>query len=268
MSIDKLKEPSKTALFKGWTSISGSIISDRFDLRGPGFCYSTACSGGLTGIGESMWRIKTGEADAMLIITGDAIDELSVCTLAKVISSEAKPFDVNRNGFVFAEGACAIFVEAAELAEARGVKPYAEVVGYACNTEARETSPRDYGAQIEEAVKRATKGQQVDLVYAHANGTKNDIVEARTLERMFSSVAVTSIKGSVGHAQGAIGTMNLAFAAASLRHNMIPGIVGLEKPIDAKVNFVRKLRRQEVERVLCNSSGLGGVNASVMLKKP
>jgi 3-oxoacyl-[acyl-carrier-protein] synthase II len=260
------KPQDKAVLLKAWTSIAGSAIADAFDLRGPGYNLQTACSGGLNGVGEAMWRIKSGEVDGMLVVAGDIVNPVSVRSMKKVVSTTARPFDVNRNGFVFGEGAGALWLEGADVAESRGAAIYAEVCGYACNSEAKESSPDSYGTLIEEGMKRASKGP-VDLVYAHANGTKNDAVEARTLERMFKSVAVTSVKGQVGQAQGAIGAFSVAFACATLSQGIIPAIANLNEPLEADLDFVRKLRRQDVQSVLINSFGLGGANATIVLKR-
>lgn len=263
---DFSKQSNRASILQSWPSLAGSAISNAFDFKGPGFCFNTGASGGLTSIGEAMWRIKTGEADAMLVVAGDVVNQLALSSMKLHSCVEASPFDVDRKGFMFGEGAGALMLEAADLAEARGADVYAEIVGYACRPGLGPELSDDYNPLMEETFRRTSPGP-VDLVYANACGLRADSVEARVLERLYKTAAVTSVKGQVGQVLGAAGAFNAAFAAASIKKGIVPAIVNLSKPEPADLDFVRRLRRQDVQSALVNSFDLGGVTASIMLQK-
>ncbi len=269
-------------------SVSGTTAI-HFGLKGPNFDPVSACSSSAHAIGEAAWIIRRGDADLMLaggaeacitrlIVSGfNALTALSCITPPE---AACRPFDRHREGFVIAEGACALVLEELEHALQRGAPILAEVAGYGTSCDATHiTAPDPSGAGLIYAVRRALDGAkltpaQVGAVYAHGTGTiANDLVEAKALNSVFgeslSEVRVSAVKSMIGHALSASAALGTAAAVKTLQTGSLPPTINCTEPDPAcPLNLTTQgAVRTETGAVLVDSLGFGGHNAALIIKR-
>jgi 3-oxoacyl-[acyl-carrier-protein] synthase II len=272
------------------TNLAAGQISMRFGARGPNSCVTTACAAGTHAIGDSFKIIQRGDADAMIAGGSEsAITPLTIAGFAnmKALSSRndtpqkaSRPFDVERDGFVIAEGAGIVVLEELEVALARRAKIYAEVTGYGMTADAYHmTAPDPEGRGVVNCMRMALRDagigpEAVNYINAHGTSTPyNDKHETSAIKQVFGEhahqLAVSSTKSMTGHLLGAAGGIEAAFCALALSEGIIPPTINYEHPdpecdLDYVPNHARHI---DLENVLSNSFGFGGTNACIVLKK-
>jgi 3-oxoacyl-[acyl-carrier-protein] synthase II len=272
------------------TNLAAGQISMRFGARGPNSCVTTACAAGTHAIGDSFKIIQRGDADAMIAGGSEsAITPLTIAGFAnmKALSSRndtpqkaSRPFDVERDGFVIAEGAGIVVLEELEVALARRAKIYAEVTGYGMTADAYHmTAPDPEGRGVVNCMRMALRDagiapEAVNYINAHGTSTPyNDKHETSAIKHVFGEhahqLAVSSTKSMTGHLLGAAGGVEAAFCALALSEGIIPPTINYEHPdpecdLDYVPNHARHI---DLENVLSNSFGFGGTNACIVLKK-
>ena len=191
-------------------------------------------------------------------------------------SSIPRPFDAARDGLALGEGAAFLVVESADAAAARGAKVWAEISGYAAATDVHHlTQPHPDGdaalATMTAACAMAgVEPAQIDYLNSHGTGTPlNDVAEARAIERWagdaVAGVKVSSTKSAIGHLLGGAGAVESAICLMALAGQWLPPNVNVRE-VDPAVRFdlVREPREAEIVRVLTNSFGFGGANATLV----
>lgn len=271
------------------SNMAAAVISIRFGALGPSLSPVTACSIGNTAIGEAMRVIRSGLADVILAGgTEAAITEISMASFgnATALSTRndepwqaSRPFDAGRDGFVMAEGAGILVLEALSHALRRNARIYAEVIGYGSSSDAYHmvaTHPEGRGAY--QAMKMALAEanlypEQVDVISAHATSTDiGDISETRAIKKLFGEhayrIPVTANKSMTGHMFGAAGGVEAIALVKSMQEGIIPPTINLKHPdLDCDLDYVPNVaRRAEVNIGLSNSFGFGGHNAVIALK--
>jgi 3-oxoacyl-[acyl-carrier-protein] synthase II len=272
------------------TNLAAGQISMRFGARGPNSCVTTACAAGTHAIGDSFKIIQRGDADAMIAGGSEsAITPLTIAGFAnmKALSSRndspqkaSRPFDVERDGFVIAEGAGIVVLEELKVALARRAKIYAEVIGYGMTADAYHmTAPDPEGRGVVNCMQVALRDagiapEAVNYINAHGTSTPyNDKHETRAIKHVFGEhvhqLAVSSTKSMTGHLLGAAGGVEAAFCALALSEGIIPPTINYEHPdpecdLDYVPNHARHI---DLENVISNSFGFGGTNACIVLKK-
>ena len=272
------------------TNLAAGQISMRFGARGPNSCVTTACAAGTHAIGDSFKIIQRGDADAMIAGGSEsAITPLTIAGFAnmKALSSRndtpqkaSRPFDVERDGFVIAEGAGIVVLEELEVALARRAKIYAEVTGYGMTADAYHmTAPDPEGRGVVNCMRVALRDagiapEAVNYINAHGTSTPyNDKHETSAIKHVFGEhvhqLAVSSTKSMTGHLLGAAGGVEAAFCALALSEGIIPPTINYEHPdpecdLDYVPNHARHI---DLENVISNSFGFGGTNACIVLKK-
>ena len=272
------------------TNLAAGQISMRFGARGPNSCVTTACAAGTHAIGDSFKIIQRGDADAMIAGGSEsAITPLTIAGFAnmKALSSRndtpqkaSRPFDVERDGFVIAEGAGIVVLEELEVALARRAKIYAEVTGYGMTADAYHmTAPDPEGRGVVNCMRVALRDAGIApeaVTYINAHGTStpyNDKHETSAIKHLFGEhvhqLAVSSTKSMTGHLLGAAGGVEAAFCALALSEGIIPPTINYEYPdpecdLDYVPNHARHI---DLENVISNSFGFGGTNACIVLKK-
>jgi 3-oxoacyl-[acyl-carrier-protein] synthase II len=267
---------------------ASSNISIEFGLSGPCLAYGNSCAAGMIAIGEAARLIGDGRATVML--AGGAEAPLAPLTfgafsLIKVLSTRnddpataSRPFDRDRDGFVMAEGSCVLVLEDAEYAAARGALVYAEIDGFATTNDAYHmTAPHPDGTFAGRAICQALAdaglpAEELGYVNAHGSSTVlNDTTECKAIRialgRHAERVAVSGTKGLHGHALGATGAMETAICAMALQRGMLPGTANLQH-LDPACDLdliPPEGRAEQVEHLVTNAFGFGGVNASVVL---
>ncbi len=226
-----------------------TVLADVHGLGGPVHAVTTACSAANQAMGMAFRSVRRGEAD--WIVTGGTDGMVNPMGLVFFVllgasanadedpAGACKPFDRKRTGVVLSEGAGAAVLEELEHARARGAHIYAEVVGYGASLDAyRTTAPwRDgRGAASAMAASLHDAGLDpgdVDYVCAHGTGTKrNDPAEATAIRTVFGShadhLAVSSLKGALGHLLSGAGGVAFAVAALATERDRVPPTANLD----------------------------------------
>lgn len=251
----------------------------------------TACSTGITAIGESYLFIKGDIADVM--ITGGAEAAVAMLGVAGFCSMRAlstsyndtpekasRPFDLNRDGFVMGDGAGFLILEERTHAEKRGARIYAEIVGYALTSDAYHiTAPDPCGAGAAEAMRLCLKNARLapnEIEYINAHGTStpyNDKTETKAIKEVFGDsakkVPVSSTKSMHGHALGAAGGIESVVCLLAMRDGIIPPTINYETPDpDCDLDYVPNTpRKKEIRTVMNNAFAFGGHNAILIFKE-
>ncbi len=265
-------------------------IAIQTGAKGPNTCTVTACASGTHSIGEAFRVVARGNADA--ILAGGAEAAITPLGLAGFVAARAlstrndqpskasRPFDRDRDGFVMAEGACVLLLEALDHAQSRGAFIYGEVAGYGASGDAYHmTSPAPQGEGAQRAMQEALidAGLTVeDVSYINAHGTStqyNDKYETEAIKAVFGDrayqVPISSTKSLLGHLLGAAGAVESAVCLLALRDQTIPGTYNYETPDeDCDLDYVPNASRSlSLDAVLSNSFGFGGHNAVVAFRR-
>ena len=265
-------------------------VSIHLGLRGPALASVAACASGLYSFMEAKQMLDSGRADVVLAGgTEAALHPLPIAALAnmKALSRNnddpegaSRPFDLNRDGFVFGEGAVVLVIESEERAKARGVRVYAELMGGGLSCDAFHiTAPREDGTGAQEAMAEAlaAAGMQptdIDYIAAHGTGTPlNDVAETVAIKLAFGDharkLAISSPKSMVGHLLGAAGAVGAAAAVLAIYNDLVPPTINLETPDpQCDLDYVpNKARKMTVRAAAANGFGFGGQNGSVIFRK-
>jgi 3-oxoacyl-[acyl-carrier-protein] synthase II len=269
---------------------SSGKVSMHFGLRGPNFSIATACATGNNCIGEAAEIIRRGQAKIMLAgSTEAAVVPVTMASFNNMTAlsrridepeKASRPFDIDRDGFVTAEGAAVLVLEELEHAKARAAKIYAEFLGYGHTSDAYHvTAPLENGEGAAEAMKFALENARLnpeDLGYINAHGTStplNDKSETLAMKRALGEVAyeipVSSTKSVTGHMLGAAGSVEAVFSIMAMCNNFIPPTINLDNP-DPECDLFYTPNvgiEREVNAVMSNSFGFGGHNAVVIFGK-
>ncbi len=265
-------------------------IAIDYDLRGPNMAVVTACATGGNSLGEAFEMIVRGDADAIIAGGAEAaVNPLIIggFNVMKVLSENnddpagaCKPFDLNRDGFVMSEGSVVMVLEELEHAKQRGATILAEFIGYGTSVDAYHmaASPDDAAGAIlavERAIKRAgIEPDEIDYVNVHGTGTQmNDKAETKILKTVMGEHAydtqISSTKSMTGHMFGAAGAIEAMVCVKTITDGIIPPTINYETPdpecdLDYTPNTARKA---DINIAMSNSFGLGGHNATVIVKK-
>ena len=276
------------AVFGGAASCNMAI---EFGMYGPNSTNAMSCASGAMAIGEGFRAVRDGYADIML--AGGAEAPLApLCfgafALIRAMSTRnddpahaSRPFDRDRDGFVMGEGSAVLVLEERDRALARGAHVYAEVAGYGTSNDGHHmTAPRPDGTQAARCMRMALADADaapadVDYVNAHGSSTPlNDPTETLALREVLGEhayrIPVSGTKGYYGHALGASGAFEAAISALVIEESWVPPTVNLETPDPAcDLDHVPGTgRAMPVRTVLSNSFGFGGINASLVLRRP
>ncbi|EPJ50041.1 MAG: beta-ketoacyl synthase [Osedax symbiont Rs2] len=272
-------------------NLAAGNVSIKYGLKGPIGTPVTACAAGIQAIGDGMRLIRSGEANIALVGGTEAcIDPLSLAgfgalkalsTANETPAKASRPFDQNRDGFVMGEGAGLLVIESLEHALARNATPLVEIVGYGTSADAYHlTSGPENGEGAARAIQSALNMAQLqpnDIGYVNAHATSTpvgDIGEINALRRVFCehlvSIPISATKSATGHLLGAAGGVESIFSAQAILTHKLPPTLNLHA-VDAPMSDLDLIplqaRNAQVEHVLCNGFGFGGVNAALVLKR-
>ncbi len=262
-------------------------VSIMHKLTGTSPCIANACATGLYALIYATKDIVLGDFDVVIAGGSEAIlTEIAASSFAnmKALSRRnddpkkaCRPFDKNRDGFVIGEGGGVLVLESLEYALARNAKIYAEIVGYATNTDAYHITAPDPNARM---VKKAIcdsmgmagfEPKDVDYINAHGTSTPlNDKSEATAIHEVFGDykVPISSTKSMIGHLIGAAGAVEAVACALAIKNQIIPPTINYETPDPAMdVNVISEPTHADLNVVMNNSFGFGGHNAVMVLKK-
>jgi 3-oxoacyl-[acyl-carrier-protein] synthase II len=265
-------------------------VSTLFGAKGVNIATATACASATNSIGSALRAIQYGDADVML--TGGSEAALTPMGLAGFQNMRAlsfrsdapqqasRPFDVDRDGFVLAEGAGVVVLEELEHARRRGARIYGELKGYGASGDAGHiTQPDEEGLGASRAMTMALRDAELDtdaIDYINAHGTSTplgDAAETAAVKRVFGPhakrLALSSTKSQLGHTLGASGGIELVVCALSLDRDVIAPTINLDTPDPAcDLDYTPKVAREARLRVtMSNNFGFGGHNASLILSR-
>ena len=300
--IATIEEQTEKLLTKGADRVSpmtiprlmlnaaGGNLSIRYGLRGPNYTVATACASATNALGDALKTIQYDDAD--IVVSGGTeagITPMGISAFAnmKALSMRndapakaSRPFDLDRDGFVMAEGAGIVVLEELEHAKARGARIYAELVGFGCSGDGGHiTSPDPEGRGAARAMQNALTDagispDKIDYINAHGTSTPpGDKAETIAIKSVYGDhaykLAVSSTKSSLGHSLGASGGIELIACIKAIQEGVIPPTINLEKPDPAcDLDYTpNEARRRKVSYAMSNSFGFGGHNACVIAKE-
>jgi beta-ketoacyl-acyl-carrier-protein synthase II len=301
--LDVYEEHNKVYRARGYSrvnpfSLPGTIpnmpafaIGRQFQCLGPNFTITTACATSTQALGEACELIRRDAAD--IVVSGGTEAMIREVAIVGFIAMRAlttsfndnpeqasRPFDLNREGFVFSEGAGVLIVEELDHARARGAHIYAEIIGHAASSDGfHMAAPDPDGAGPARAMDWAlddAKLNPADIDYINAHGTStflNDSTETRAIKKVFGDhaykIPISSTKSMFGHAMGASGAIEAIVCAQVIQHGWLPPTINYETPDpECDLDYVPNQPRQvSVNTTLSNSFGLGGQNACLILKR-
>ncbi len=270
--------------------IAAGIVSMRLQAKGPNYATVSACASSAHAIGDAFRIIQYGDADVMFAGGSEAaVTPMAIGGFANMgalstrndsPATASRPFDKDRDGFVMGEGAGVVVLEELEHARRRGARIYGEIVGYRATGDAYHLTGQP---EAHEGLQRAMRGAlndaglapaDVDYINAHGTSTPlNDPNESKGIQAVFGDhahvLSISSTKSATGHMLGAAGSVEFIACALAMRDNMVPPTINYSTPdpecvLDYTPNAPRA---RAVNVAISNSSGFGGHNVSIALRR-
>jgi 3-oxoacyl-[acyl-carrier-protein] synthase II len=275
-------------------ALSGSMaacqISMKYCISGPVITQVAACASSVIAFIDGLRMIQSGEVDVALVggtegsllpIAFAALSNMGALSHRNDDPTRAsRPFDRDRDGFVFGEGAACVVLESAEHAMARGARILCEVAGGGMTADAFHISaPEPTGRGATAAMTKALRNadvapDEVDYIVAHGTSTPlNDVTETRAIKAAFGAhaykVAISSPKSMVGHLLGAAGAVSGLAAIGAIRDGVMPPTANLTNPDpECDLDYIPNVKRaKKVDTAIINGFGFGGQNAVVVFRR-
>lgn len=269
---------------------AASMIALQLGIRGPNMAVVSACASGTNALGEAVEIIRRGAADVILsggteaVIVPIAMAGLGVMTALTSQNEEpekaSRPFDKNRSGFVMGEGAGVLVLESIEHALARRAHIFGEIRGYGTTNDAFHISaPAENGIGAALCMQLALEDagltiNEIGYINAHGTSTQlNDKSETAAIKTVFGEhayrIPVSSTKSMTGHLLGAAGAVEAVICVKVLEDSIIPPTINYETPDpECDLDYVPNIARHvKVDRIMSNSFGFGGHNASIIISR-
>ena len=272
---------------KSTASAASMHVGMMLGAKGPNSAVNSLCASGTDAIGTATNFIRLGYADVMIAGGSDAslepvgmagIDILGALSHESDPSKACRPFDLNRNGFVYAEGAGLVVLESYEHARKRGASILAEIAGAGWSFDAHDATapaPESEAYAMRTALQNArAKIEEVDYINAHGTSTKmNDACETKAIKIVFGEraykIPISSTKSMIGHSITAAGAIETVASILIMNKGVIHPTINYETPDpECDLDYVPNVARQaQVNVCLNNSFGLGGENCCLVLKR-
>jgi len=270
------------------TQTMGSTVSaclaTAFKIKGINYSISSACSTSAHCIGNAMEQIQLGKQDIIFAGGGEEEHWTMSCLFDAMgaLSSKyndtpelaSRAYDRDRDGFVIAGGGGMLVLEELEHAKARGAKIYAEIVGYGATSDGAEmVAPSGEGAVRAMQLASANLNGNIDYINAHGTSTPaGDMVELAAMRTTFGEniPSISSTKSLSGHSLGAAGVQEAIYCLLMLQNNFIAGSANIHQLDEAAKGLPiieKTIEGRELNRVMSNSFGFGGTNASLVFQR-
>lgn len=265
-------------------STASACLATPFKIKGVNYSISSACATSAHCVGNAMELIQLGKQDIVfagggeeehwtLTVLFDAMGALST-KYNDTPEKASRAYDADRDGFIIAGGGGCLVIEELEHAKARGAKIYAELVGYGATSDGYDmVAPSGEGAA--RCMRQALNGLEGDLDYINAHGTSTpvgDVAELKAINEVFgdNTPAISSTKSLTGHSLGATGVQEAIYSLMMMENDFIAASANIDT-LDEKaegMNIVTE-RKDNVtlNRVMSNSFGFGGTNASLVFDR-
>jgi 3-oxoacyl-[acyl-carrier-protein] synthase II len=300
--IRAVADENEVLVTKGWERVGPMMVplmipnmascqvSMTYGIKGPVVTSTAACAAGVYSLFESLHFLRRGDVAA--VVTGgteSAILPLAFISMARTGAlsrrnddpqTASRPFDRDRDGFVFGEGAGVLVLETLEHAQARGARIYAELCGGSITGDAFHVSaPEPSGESARRAIVKAIEDadlrpDEIDYVCAHGTGTPlNDSTETKALKLALGEhayrIPVSSVKSMIGHLLGAAGALSAVAAVKALETGCIPPTINQFTPDpECDLDYVPwKPRKRAIRNAMVNGFGFGGQNSVAVFKK-
>lgn len=274
------------------SDLAAGHISIKYGFMGPNYCVVSACASSNNAMIDALNLVRWGKAD--MIVTGGSEAPIIIPSVGGFCSMQAlstrnddpqhasRPFDVDRDGFVIAEGAGALIFEEYEHAKARGAKIYCEVAGGGMSADAHHiTAPLPDGKGAMLSMRNALEDAELsvdDVDYLNAHGTSThlgDLAELTAIKGLFGEHAyemnISSTKSMTGHLLGATAAVEALACVFAITHGAVPPTINVENldpEIDSKLNLtLGKAQKRDVKVAMSNTFGFGGHNSTIVFRK-
>lgn len=256
-----------------------------FGTTGRIITTSSACTSGSQGLGYAFETIQSGKQLAMLAGGAEELDATQAAVFDTLFATSLKndnpdqtprPFDVQRDGLVLGEGACTFVLEELEHAQKRGARIYAELIGFASNSDGTHvTHPNP--ATMAQAMRMAMDDagvmpEQIGYINAHGTATdQGDIAESQATHQLFGNrVPVSTLKGYMGHTLGACGALEAWMTIEMMREGWFVANANLTEPDTRCVALdyiMAQPRALQTDVVMSNNFAFGGINTSLIFRR-
>ncbi len=265
-------------------STTSACLATPFKIKGVNYSISSACATSAHCIGVAVEQIQLGKQDVVFAGGGeeehwtltalfDAMGALST-KYNETPGQASRAYDANRDGFVIAGGGGCLVIEEYEHAKARGAKIYAEIVGYGATSDGYDmVAPSGEGAIRCMKQALATVDGEIDYINSHGTSTPvGDLAELKAIKATFGDKipTISSTKSLTGHSLGATGVQEAIYSLLMMKNDFICASANIETLDEEAVGMPIALKRQDnvkLNRVMSNSFGFGGTNATLVFQK-
>lgn len=271
-------------------NMASGVVAIDIGAKGPNLAPTSACAASAHAIGEAALMIRYGRADVMIAGGSEApITRMGVAGFNAMGALSrrndaperaSRPFDLERDGFVLAEGGAVLVLEELEHAMDRGATILGEVIGYGSTDDANHmVQPAPEGAGAARAMGLALQDAGIapqDVGYINAHGTStqlNERLETAAMKHAFGEhaarVAISSTKSMTGHLLGAAGSLEAVITLRALATGVLPPTINQEVPDpDCDLDYIpNEAREADVAIAMSNSMGFGGHNVSLVFRR-
>lgn len=285
------KRANPLSVINALPNMPSHYVSRIMGALGPLITPSVACATGIQAVGEAKDLIQLGKCDIAIAGAIDAVMFdyiLAGFSATRALTRDfndkpaeaSRPFDKNRSGFVLGEGGAVFIVESLEHALKRDARIYAEVMGYASSSDAYHVAaPNPDGSGAQRAMRWALDDSSInpeDIQYINAHGSSteaNDRIETLAVKQVFGenayNIPVSSTKSMIGHAMAGCGALELSACLMTLKDKVIHPTINYEvSDPNCDLDYVPNIARDapNITTVMSNSFGLGGQNASIVIR--
>ena len=271
------------AVPKAMSSTASATLATPFKIHGVNYSISSACATSNHCIGNAYEIIQLGKQDVMFAGGSEDLD-WSMSNLFDAMgamsskfndtpSVASRAYDVNRDGFVTAGGACGVVMEELEHAKARGATIYGEIVGYGATSDGHDmVAPSGEGAERCMKMAIQTVDGPVDYINTHGTSTPvGDEKEMSAIRAVFGDKQphISSTKSLTGHSLGATGVQESIYSLLMMNNSFVCESAHIEEldPAFADMNIARDRVDGDVNVALTNSFGFGGTNATLVFQR-
>ena len=279
-----LKRIGPYRVTKAMGSTVSACLATSFGVKGINYSISSACATSAHCIGSGMEQIQLGKQDIVIAGGGEAehwgmtslFDAMGALSTKYNETPEvaSRAYDKDRDGFVIAGGGGTLILEEKEHAIKRGARIYAALTGYGATSDGEDmVSPSgEGGKRCMEIALKMTKSSKVDYINAHGTSTPaGDITELNAINLVFGEdlPMISSTKSLSGHSLGAAGVHESIFSLIMMKEGFVVGSANIENLDEGAADFpiVRENTKKELNKILSNSFGFGGTNATLIFEK-